>query len=90
VGAVFLIVANGGYTVMDRLAELQGGVSVWPRFPEVDLSGLARSVSAAPRVAVTTFDELEAVFDEVVPGWPAAASRFFLEVVVAPDTHFVP
>ena len=25
VGAVFVILANGGYTVMDRLAELQGG-----------------------------------------------------------------
>jgi len=89
VGAVFLIVANGGYTVMDRLAELQGGVSVWPRFPEVDLSGLARAFGCPAR-RVTTFDELEAVFDEVIPGLAGRGEPLFLEVVVAPDAHFVP
>jgi benzoylformate decarboxylase len=89
VGAVFLILANGGYTVMDRLAELQGGVSVWPRFPEVDLSGLARSFGCPAR-RVTTFDELEAVFDEIVPGLAGRGEPLFLEVVVAPDAHFVP
>jgi benzoylformate decarboxylase len=89
VGAVFLILANGGYTVMDRLAELQGGASVWPRFPEIDLSGLARSFGCPAR-RVTSFDELEAAFDEIVPGLAGRAEPLFLEVVVAPDAHFVP
>ena len=89
VGVVFLILANGGYGVMDRLAELQGGASVWPRFPEIDLSGLARSFGCPAR-RLTTFDELEAVFDEVVPGLAGRDEPLFLEVVVAPDAHFVP
>ena len=89
VGAVFVILANGGYTVMDRLAELQGGASVWPRFPEIDLSGLARSFGCPAR-RVTTFEELEQAFDEIVPGLAERGEPLFLEVVVAPDAHFVP
>jgi len=89
VGTVFVILANGGYTVMDRLAELQGGASVWPRFPEIDLSGLARSFGCPAR-RVSTFAELEAAFDEIVPGLAGRAEPLFLEVAVAPDAHFVP
>ena len=89
VGAVFVILANGGYTVMDRLAELQGGASVWPRFPEIDLSGLARSFGCPAR-RVSSFDELEAAFDEIVPELAGRDEPLFLEVVVAPDSHFVP
>jgi benzoylformate decarboxylase len=89
VGAVFVILANGGYTVMDRLAELQGGSSVWPRFPDIDLSGLARSFGCPAR-RVSTFAELEAAFDEIVPGLAARNEPLFLEVAVAPDSHFVP
>jgi benzoylformate decarboxylase len=89
VGAVFLILANGGYAVMDRLAELQGGTSVWPSFPEIDLSGLARSFGCPTR-QVSSFDELESAFDEIVPGLADRSEPLFLEVVVAPDAHFVP
>ena len=67
VGAVFVILANGGYAVMDRLAELQGGASVWPRFPDIDLSGLARSFGC-PAHRVSSFDELGGALDEIVPG----------------------
>jgi len=89
VGVVFVILANGGYAVMDRLAELQGGASVWPRFPEIDLAGLARSFGCPAR-RVSTFDELEAAFDEIVPGLAGRDEPLFLEVVVAPDAQFVP
>ena len=89
VGAVFVILANGGYTVMDRLAELQGGASVWPRFPDIDLSGLARSFGCPAR-RVSTYEELEAAFDEIVPGLGGRDEPLFLEVAVTPDSHFVP
>jgi benzoylformate decarboxylase len=89
VGAVFVILANGGYAVMDRLAELQGGTSVWPRFPDIDLSGLARSFGCPTR-RVGSFDELEAAFDEIVPGLADRGEPLFLEVAVAPDDTFVP
>jgi thiamine pyrophosphate-dependent acetolactate synthase large subunit-like protein len=89
VGALFVIIANGGYTVMDRLAELHGGSAVWPRFPEIDLSGLARSFGCPAR-RLSTPDELEAAFDEVVPQLAARDEPLFLEVAVDPDDDFVP
>jgi benzoylformate decarboxylase len=89
VGAVFVVLANGGYAVMDRLAELHGGAAVWPSFPDVDLSGIARSFGCPAR-RVTTLDELEATFDEIVPGLAGRGEPLLLEVVVAPDSHFVP
>ena len=89
VGAVFVILANGGYAVMDRLAELHGGSAVWPRFPDIDLSGLARSFGCPAR-RVSTFDELETAFDEVVPELAARDEPLFLEVAVVPDEDFVP
>jgi benzoylformate decarboxylase len=89
IGAVFLILANGGYAVMDRLAELQGGMSVWPSFPEIDLSGLARSFGCPAR-RVSSFDELETALDEIVPGLAGRDEPLFLEVAVAPDASFVP
>ena len=74
---------------MDRLAELQGGASVWPRFPDIDLSGLARSFGCPAR-RVSTFAELETAFDEIVPGLAGRDEPLVLEVAVAPDSHFVP
>jgi len=89
VGAVFVILANGGYAVMDRLADLHGGSAVWPRFPDIDLSGLARSFGCPAR-RVSSFDELETAFDEVVPELAARDEPLFLEVAVVPDDDFVP
>ena len=89
VGAVFVILANGGYAVMDRLAELQGGTSVWPRFPDIDLSGLARSFGCPAR-RMSSFDELEGALDEIVPGLAARDEPLLLEVAVVPDENFVP
>jgi benzoylformate decarboxylase len=74
---------------MDRLAQLQGGTAVWPRFPEIDLSGLARSFGCPAR-RVATPDELAAALDEIVPGLAGREEPLFLEVTVAPDDEFVP
>lgn len=89
VGALFVILANGGYAVMDRLAEQQGGSGVWPQFPEIDLSGLARSFGCSAR-RVATPAELEEAFDEVVPDLAGRDEPLFLEVAVAPDESFEP
>jgi thiamine pyrophosphate-dependent acetolactate synthase large subunit-like protein len=89
VGALFVIMANGGYAVMDRLAELHGGTAVWPRFPEIDLSGIARAFGCPAR-RVGSPAELEDAFDEIVPGLAERDEPLFLEVAVAPDEDFVP
>ena len=88
-GALFVILANGGYSVMDRLAELHGGTAVWPRFPEIDLCGLARAFGCPAR-RVSTPAELTDAFDEVVPELADRSEPLFLEVAVAPDEDFVP
>ena len=76
-GALFVILSNGGYAIMDRLAEQHGGTAPWPSF-EVDVAGLARAFGCPART-VAEHGELLEVLDEVVPGLArarrAAAAR---------------
>jgi benzoylformate decarboxylase len=87
-GALFVVVANGGYRVMDRLAEAHGGSGPWPSFA-VDVSGLARAFGCPAR-RVETHDDLVATLDEVVPGLADRRDPLLLEVVVEPDETFRP
>jgi len=87
-GALFVVLSNGGYAVMDRLAEQQGGDAPWPGFG-VDVAGLARAFGCPSRT-VRDHDELLAVVDEVAPGLDAREEPLLLEVVVAPDETFAP
>ena len=64
-GALFVILSNGGYAVMDRLSEQHGGTAPWPGFG-VDVAGLARAFGCPART-LATHDELIATLDEVVP-----------------------
>jgi benzoylformate decarboxylase len=89
VGALFVILANGGYAIMDRLIEKEGGSPPWPRLPEIDFSGLARAFGCPAR-RIATSDELEEALDEVVPGLADRHEPLFLEVVVEPDDTFEP
>lgn len=90
VGALFVILANGGYAVMDRLLEREGGDSPpWPAFPEIDISALARAFGCAAR-RVSTPAELEETFDEVVPALAGRKEPLLLEVVVAAGESFEP
>jgi benzoylformate decarboxylase len=90
VGALFVILANGGYAVMDRLLEREGGgPPPWPSFPEVDIAGIARAFGCPAR-RVATPDELMETFDEVVPELAAREEPLLLEVVVEPPQTFDP
>lgn len=89
VGALFVILANGGYAVMDRLAEKQGGLPPWPPFREIDVSALARGFGCPAR-RVATQPELEQALDEVVPDLAARDEPLVLEIAVAPDDRFEP
>ena len=66
VGALFVILSNGGYAIMDRLAEQHGGRPPWPGFG-VDVAGLARAFGC-PAQTIDEYDELVRTFDEVLPG----------------------
>jgi benzoylformate decarboxylase len=89
VGALFVVLANGGYAVMDRLAEVQGGKPPWPQFPDIDFSALARAFGCTAR-RIATPTELERTFDEVLPDLAGRDEPLLLEIAVAPDETFAP
>jgi benzoylformate decarboxylase len=87
VGPLFVILSNGGYAVMDRLAELQGGSAPWPSFGEVELATIAKGFGCPAR-RVATHDELAAALDEVVPTLADRDEPLLLDVVIAPTRTF--
>jgi benzoylformate decarboxylase len=88
VGALFVILSNGGYAVMDRLAERQGGAAPWPTV-EVDIAGLALALGCPAR-RVSEQDELEQALDETIPELADRSEPLLVEVAVAPDETFEP
>jgi benzoylformate decarboxylase len=88
VGSMFIVLNNGGYAVMDRLAEQQGGAGPWPPF-DIEISALARTFGSEAR-RIEEHEDLLAAFDELIPGLPARTEPLVLEVVVEPDATFRP
>lgn len=88
-GPLYVILANGGYTIMDRLAERAGGSGPWPGFEELELASIARSFGCPAR-RIATHDELEAALDEVVPTLAERDEPLLLDVEVAPTASFRP
>jgi benzoylformate decarboxylase len=78
VGVLFVILSNGGYAIMDRLA---GGRGPWPSFDDVDVAGLARAL-ACPAVSLDAYDDVVAAFDEIVPGLAAREDPLVLDISV--------
>jgi thiamine pyrophosphate-dependent acetolactate synthase large subunit-like protein len=89
-GVLFVVLANGRYAVMDRLAEQHGGGKPpWPSFEEVSVSGLARSLGCRAE-RVTEHSALVEALDAVVPTLRERREPLVLEVVVEPDRTFSP
>jgi benzoylformate decarboxylase len=88
VGVLFVILSNGGYAIMDRLAERQGREPPWPSF-DVDVAGLARAFGCPGR-RITTHDELLRELDEIVPTLASRTEPVLLDVVIAPTESFAP
>jgi benzoylformate decarboxylase len=89
VGVLFLILSNGGYAIMDRLAERTGGASPWPRFDEVDVGAVARGFGCEAR-RIATHQELVGALDEVVPSLAKREEPLLLDVQIAATEHFAP
>ncbi len=85
VGPLFVILSNGGYVVMDRLAERHGGgTAPWPSFGgEIELATIARGFGCPAR-RIATHDELVEALDEVVPTLAERAEPLLLDVAIAP------
>jgi benzoylformate decarboxylase len=88
-GVLFVVLANGGYAIMDRLAERHGKPPPWPRFDDVRLSTIATGLGCPAR-RVEDHGTLLAVLDEVVPGLAGRTEPLLLEVAVEADATFAP
>jgi benzoylformate decarboxylase len=87
-GVLFVVLANRGYAIMDRLAEQQGGEGPWPSF-DLEIAALAEALgSAATRIEA--HEDLLTALDELVPGLAGRSRPYVLEVVVDPDPAFEP
>ncbi|HZS25439.1 MAG TPA: thiamine pyrophosphate-dependent enzyme [Gaiellaceae bacterium] len=91
-GPLWVVLSNGGYVVMDRLAEKASGREgpwPWPGFADVEVAAIARGFGC-PAERIATFDELVATLDEVVPTLATRREPLLLDVVVAPTLTFTP
>ena len=88
VGVLFVVLANGGYAVLDLLANEHGGEGPWPSF-DIEIAELARTFGSEAR-RIEEHDELLSALDELVPALAARTEPFVLEVVVEPDSVFRP
>jgi benzoylformate decarboxylase len=88
VGALYVILANGGYAIMDRLAERHGAPGPWPGF-DVDIAALARAQGCEAR-RIAEHNDLVETLDEVVPELATREEPLLLDVAIAPTTSFAP
>lgn len=88
-GVLFVILSNGRYAIMDRLADKVGGKAPWPAFEDVDVHGLATALGCPAR-RITSHTELLAVLDEVVPTLADRTEPLLLDVAVRTEQHFEP
>lgn len=83
-GALFIVLSNGRYAVMDELAARHGGKPPWPGFGEVSISGLASSFGCKA-VRIRTRAALLAALDEVIPTLAERSEPLLLDVSVSHD-----
>jgi benzoylformate decarboxylase len=85
VGALLIVMSNGRYAVMDRLARDAGGEGAWPAFDGIDITGIAERLGCPAR-RIRGHDELITTFDEVLPGLAQRGEPLLLEIVVGEAT----
>ena len=81
-GALFIVLSNGRYAVMDQLAARHGGKPPWPGFGEVSISGLASSLGCKT-LRVNTHMALLVALDDVIPSLATRTEPLLLEVTVS-------
>jgi benzoylformate decarboxylase len=84
IGPLLVVLGNGGYRIMDRLAALQGGPPAWPPFGAVDIASISEGFGCEAR-RIGDRNTLETELDRVVPGLRDRTTPLLLEVTVEPD-----
>ncbi len=83
IGVLWVIMANGRYAIMDRLAEMEGARGPWPAFEEVDVAAIARGFGC-PAQRISDHGELLRVLDDVIPTLAQRREPLLLSVDIAP------
>jgi benzoylformate decarboxylase len=83
VGALFVVLANGRYAVMDKLAANTGLPAPWPGFDTIDIAAIARALGCEA-IHIEDHADLLAQLDAVLPTLAARETPLVLEVAVAP------
>jgi benzoylformate decarboxylase len=83
-GVLLIVLNNGGYAVMDELAQAAGTTSAWPSFGDLSLAAVAAGFGC-PSQRVETHEELVAALDGVMPRRRELDEPLLLEVVVTPN-----
>lgn len=81
-GVLFIVMSNGGYAVMDRLADLAGGKAPWPGFAEVSVSTIATGLGC-PTQRIETYDDLIATLERVIPTLGERREPLLLDIAVS-------
>jgi benzoylformate decarboxylase len=83
VGALFLVMANGGYAIMDKLAADTGKPAPWPGFDTIDIAAMARA-QGCEAMRIEDHADLLARLDEVLADLAHRDAPLLLEIAVAP------
>ncbi|MFI6345797.1 thiamine pyrophosphate-binding protein [Streptomyces sp. NPDC050560] len=84
VGAVFVVLGNGGYAIMDRLAARHGAPGPWPGFEDVRVHRLALALGC-PAEHITDHAALTAALDGLVPTLASRRTPLLLDVALTGD-----
>jgi benzoylformate decarboxylase len=84
VGVLLIVLANGGYRVMDGLARDHGLPASWPSFESIDFVSIARGLGC-DALRISSHDELVRGLDELLPGVAARSEPLLVEMRVAPE-----
>jgi benzoylformate decarboxylase len=90
VGALFIILNNGRYAVMDRLAEKSGSAEpAWPPFDEIDFVDLSQSLGVSA-TRLSDYATMRRTLEEIVPTLATRNDPHVLVIDVEPEQHFAP
>jgi benzoylformate decarboxylase len=83
VGALFVVMANGRYAIMDKLAAETGKPAPWPPFDTVDIAAIAGALGCEA-VRIEDHADLLARLDAVLPELARREAPLLLEIAVEP------
>jgi benzoylformate decarboxylase len=83
VGALFVVMANGRYAIMDKLAANTGQPAPWPSFETIEIAAIARAFGCEA-IRIEDHADLLARLDDVLPQLARRDSPLVLEIAVTP------